>query len=68
MLKVIQIGITFADATGNLVPDCPTWQFNFQCDLECVPTVLRCRVLHVSPSHVHLWLAQQARHVCTRLY
>ena len=34
MLKVIQIGITFADATGNLVPDCPTWQFNFQCDLE----------------------------------
>ena len=36
LLKLIQLGLTFADEAGNLVEDCPTWQFNFQCDLECV--------------------------------
>lgn len=42
LLKLIQLGLTFADEGGNLVEDCPTWQFNFQCDLECVWRVVAC--------------------------
>lgn len=35
LLKVIQLGITFADARGNLVKEgTSTWQFNFRFDLE----------------------------------
>jgi len=33
MLKVIQIGITFADENGELAEGCPTWQFNFRFNL-----------------------------------
>eukprot|EP00916_Digyalum_oweni_P026269 GHVL01043183.1.p1 GENE.GHVL01043183.1~~GHVL01043183.1.p1 ORF type:complete len:115 (+),score=9.43 GHVL01043183.1:31-375(+) len=33
MLKVIQLGITFADEFGNLPEGICTWQFNFQFDL-----------------------------------
>lgn len=35
LLKVIQLGITFADSRGNLVKEgSSTWQFNFRFDLE----------------------------------
>lgn len=30
LLKIIQIGITLADAQGNYPPDVSTWQFNFK--------------------------------------
>lgn len=33
-LKIIQIGITFFDANGQHASDCPSWQFNFQFDIE----------------------------------
>ncbi|CBZ52888.1 CCR4-NOT transcription complex,subunit 7-like,related [Neospora caninum Liverpool] len=34
LLKVIQLGITFADAEGNLAEGTSTWQFNFRFDLN----------------------------------
>ncbi|CEM23181.1 unnamed protein product [Vitrella brassicaformis CCMP3155] len=34
LLKVIQLGITFADSHGNLPPGTATWQFNFKFDLQ----------------------------------
>lgn len=34
LLKVIQLGITFADAEGNLAEGTCTWQFNFRFDLN----------------------------------
>eukprot|EP00923_Selenidium_pygospionis_P052958 GHVN01091733.1.p1 GENE.GHVN01091733.1~~GHVN01091733.1.p1 ORF type:complete len:663 (-),score=127.40 GHVN01091733.1:271-2259(-) len=33
-LKVIQLGITFADSLGNLPEEGATWQFNFRFDIE----------------------------------
>ncbi|KAK0487534.1 ribonuclease H-like domain-containing protein [Armillaria novae-zelandiae] len=30
LLKIIQVGITFADEDGNLPPETSTWQFNFR--------------------------------------
>ena len=33
LLKIIQLGITFADENGELAADCPTWQFNFRFNL-----------------------------------
>lgn len=30
LLKIIQVGITFADEEGNSPPECSTWQFNFR--------------------------------------
>ena len=34
LLKIIQLGITFANDDGELADDCPTWQFNFQFNLQ----------------------------------
>jgi len=34
LLKVIQLGLSFADENGNFAPGCPCWQFNFQFDLD----------------------------------
>ncbi|KAG4304878.1 hypothetical protein PORY_001553 [Pneumocystis oryctolagi] len=34
LLKIIQLGITFADASGNFPPDACTWQFNFKFNLN----------------------------------
>ena len=34
LLKIIQLGLSFADEHGNFAPGCPCWQFNFQFDLE----------------------------------
>lgn len=34
LLKIIQLGLSFADERGNLAPGCPCWQFNFKFDLE----------------------------------
>jgi CCR4-NOT transcription complex subunit 7/8 len=34
VLKIIQLGITFADENGELADGCPTWQFNFRFSLE----------------------------------
>ncbi|KAI8865901.1 CAF1-domain-containing protein [Ramicandelaber brevisporus] len=34
VLKLIQLGITFADSDGNLAPGTCTWQFNFKFDLD----------------------------------
>ncbi|KAF8819865.1 ccr4-associated factor family protein [Cardiosporidium cionae] len=34
LLKVIQLGITFADSQGNLADGTSTWQFNFSFDLD----------------------------------
>lgn len=34
LLKIIQLGLSFADADGNFAPGCPCWQFNFKFDLD----------------------------------
>jgi len=34
LLKIIQLGLSFADENGNLAPGCPCWQFNFQFNLN----------------------------------
>jgi CCR4-NOT transcription complex subunit 7/8 len=34
LLKIIQLGLSFADEQGNFAPGCPCWQFNFQFDLD----------------------------------
>mmetsp|Transcript_9110 Transcript_9110/g.27409 ORF Transcript_9110/g.27409 Transcript_9110/m.27409 type:complete len:328 (-) Transcript_9110:116-1099(-) len=34
MLKMIQLGFSFADVDGNLIPGSPTWQFNFRFSLR----------------------------------
>mmetsp|Transcript_7921 Transcript_7921/g.13348 ORF Transcript_7921/g.13348 Transcript_7921/m.13348 type:complete len:314 (-) Transcript_7921:193-1134(-) len=34
LLKIIQLGLTFSDAQGNLPPGCCTWQFNFSFNLN----------------------------------
>mmetsp|Transcript_1937 Transcript_1937/g.4099 ORF Transcript_1937/g.4099 Transcript_1937/m.4099 type:complete len:352 (-) Transcript_1937:463-1518(-) len=34
LLKIIQLGLSFADAEGNFAPGCPCWQFNFRFSLE----------------------------------
>jgi CAF1 family ribonuclease len=34
LLKIIQLGLSFADENGNFAPGCPCWQFNFAFDLE----------------------------------
>ena len=34
LLKIIQLGLAFADEDGNLAPDCPCWQFNFKFSLQ----------------------------------
>jgi len=33
-LKVIQVGISFADESGHLPHGVTTWQFNFKFDLK----------------------------------
>lgn len=34
LLKIIQLGLSFADENGNFAPGCPCWQFNFQFNLN----------------------------------
>lgn len=34
LLKMIQLGLSFADENGNLCKDCPCWQFNFKFNLD----------------------------------
>ena len=34
LLKIIQLGLTFADDDGVLADSCPTWQFNFKFNLQ----------------------------------
>ena len=34
LLKIIQLGLSFADEKGNFCPGCPCWQFNFKFDLD----------------------------------
>jgi len=34
LLKIIQLGLSFADEEGNFAPGCPCWQFNFRFDLD----------------------------------
>mmetsp|Transcript_10761 Transcript_10761/g.14257 ORF Transcript_10761/g.14257 Transcript_10761/m.14257 type:complete len:366 (+) Transcript_10761:290-1387(+) len=34
MLKIIQLGLAFADEEGNFAPGCPCWQFNFKFSLD----------------------------------
>jgi len=34
LLKIIQLGLAFADADGNFAPGCPCWQFNFKFNLN----------------------------------
>ncbi|SJK86519.1 CCR4-NOT transcription complex subunit 7/8 [Babesia microti strain RI] len=34
MLRIIQLGLSFADASGNPPPKVSTWQFNFKFDLK----------------------------------
>lgn len=34
LLKIIQLGLSFADENGNLCEECPCWQFNFSFDLD----------------------------------
>ncbi len=35
LLKIIQVGITFADEDGNFPPETSTWQFNFRFSVKC---------------------------------
>jgi CCR4-NOT transcription complex subunit 7/8 len=34
LLKIIQLGLSFADEDGNFAKGCPCWQFNFKFDLK----------------------------------
>lgn len=34
LLKIIQLGLSFADENGKFCPGCPCWQFNFKFDLD----------------------------------
>jgi len=34
LLKIIQLGLSFADDKGKFAPECPCWQFNFAFDLD----------------------------------
>jgi len=34
LLKIIQLGISFFDESGNFAEGCPTWQFNFKFNLN----------------------------------
>ena len=34
LLKIIQLGLSFADDKGQFAPGCPCWQFNFAFDLD----------------------------------
>jgi CCR4-NOT transcription complex subunit 7/8 len=34
LLKIIQLGLSFADSEGNLARGCPCWQFNFKFNLN----------------------------------
>ena len=34
LLKIIQLGLSFADEDGKFAPGCPCWQFNFSFDLD----------------------------------
>jgi CCR4-NOT transcription complex subunit 7/8 len=34
LLKIIQLGLSFADENGIFAPGCPCWQFNFSFDLD----------------------------------
>jgi|Transcript_14477 CCR4-NOT transcription complex subunit 7/8 len=34
LLKIIQLGLSFADEQGNFAEGCPCWQFNFTFDLD----------------------------------
>jgi len=34
LLKIIQLGLSFADADGNFAKGCPCWQFNFRFSLS----------------------------------
>jgi len=34
LLKIIQLGLTFSDADGNVPPTVCTWQFNFKFNLN----------------------------------
>jgi len=34
LLKIIQLGLAFADTEGNFAPGCPCWQFNFKFNLN----------------------------------
>jgi CCR4-NOT transcription complex subunit 7/8 len=34
LLKIIQLGLSFADEKGNLCKECPCWQFNFKFNLD----------------------------------
>jgi len=34
LLKIIQLGLSFADEHGNFAPGCPCWQFNFKFSLN----------------------------------
>ena len=34
LLKIIQLGLSFADENGNFAPNCPCWQFNFHFSLD----------------------------------
>jgi CCR4-NOT transcription complex subunit 7/8 len=36
LLKIIQLGLTFADKKGNLPEGIQTWQFNFHFNLQYV--------------------------------
>lgn len=33
LLKIIQLGLAFADSDGKFAPNCPCWQFNFKFSL-----------------------------------
>lgn len=34
ILRLIQLGLTFCDESGEFAEECPTWQFNFRFSLE----------------------------------
>jgi hypothetical protein len=36
LLKLLQVGITFADADGNIAKPVSTWQFHFRFNIKCV--------------------------------
>jgi hypothetical protein len=48
LLKIIQVGLTFADEEGNYPQDVTTWQFNFIFSVKYVKQLRRFKMILTS--------------------
>ena len=59
LLRIIQLGLTFADENGNIPDGCACWQFNFQFDLQYVTYSCVCRRYFSSNDNVENLFAER---------